>query len=211
MDFLLPLLLSAGLSAISGGFSAWQRSRENQAAARAQQRRAASLEEAIARMYATDFTSPRVGRASRNIGAGFAGAGLGGSGMASAAMGEAAAAISAEDLARKNSLEMQIRQDQAFSGYSPDDFNPFLNAIIGALGGGAAGVGSAYGSYLGTEVGAANPWPFATAKGMAPMPGTGSLPFSVGVPPVTAYQPKTYVSPTPRLNSDNPFTVRFGG
>jgi len=154
IEFLLPMLISAGISAISGGISAWQRSRANRQQAQAAQEHAGSLQEMIDRMFATDTTRPIIDAASRQIGGGFAGAGLAGSGMSQAAAAEAAASIMAQDLARKQGIEAQVRQDPSFRAPDPSEFRPWLDGLLGLLAGGAAGGGEAFGQFLGTETGA---------------------------------------------------------
>jgi len=155
MNFLIPMLISAGISAVAGGISAWQRSRANRQQALAAEEHAGSLEEMIERMYSTDTTRPVIDAASRQIGGSFAGAGLAGSGMSQAAAAEAAASIVAEDMARKQALEAQVRSDPSFRTPDASGFRPGWDALLGFFGGAAAGGGEAFGNLIGTETGAA--------------------------------------------------------
>ena len=154
LEFLIPMLISAGIQGIAGGISAWQRSRTNRQQAQAAQEHSETLEEMIDRMFSTDTTRAPIDAASRQIGGSFAGAGLAGSGMSQAAGAEAAASIVAQDMARKQALEAQIRQDPSFRAADPDSFTPGWDAILGFLSGGAAGGAEAFGNYIGTETGA---------------------------------------------------------
>lgn len=154
LEFLIPMLISAGIQGIAGGISSWQRSRTNRQQAQAAQEHSGSLQEMIDRMFSTDTTRAPIDAASRQIGGSFAGAGLAGSGMSQAAGAEAAASIVAEDMARKQALEAQIRQDPSFRTPDPSGFTPGLDALLGFLSGGAAGGAEAFGNYIGTETGA---------------------------------------------------------
>lgn len=183
MEFLIPMLISAGISAVAGGISSWQRSRANKQQALAAEEHAGSLEEMIDRMYSTDTTRAPISAASRQIGGSFAGAGLAGSGMSQAAAAEAAASIVAQDVARKQALEAQVRQDPSFRTPDPDGFNPMLDAILGFLGGGAAGGAEAFGQFIGTETGAG----YLSGLGASSAPNVDAASYNLG--PVPEYAP----------------------
>jgi hypothetical protein len=177
LEFLIPMLISAGIQGIAGGISSWQRSRANRQQAQAAQEHSGSLEEMINRMFSTDTTRAPVDAAARQIGGSFAGAGLAGSGMSQAAAAEAAASIVAQDMQRKQALEAQIRQDPSFRTPDPEGFNPGLDAILGFLGGAGAGGAEAFGQYIGTETGAN--W----LAGLGSAPAVNAATYNPGVTP----------------------------
>ena len=152
--FLVPMLIAGGLGAISGGLSSWQKSRANRLQAEAAETHAASLEEMIQRMFAADTTTPIITAAGRQIAGQHAASGLAGSGMQQAAAAEAAASIMAQDLARKQGIEAQVRSDPSFRAPPPGAFRPGLDAFLGAGAGFAGGAGNVFGGFLGTETGA---------------------------------------------------------
>ena len=168
LSFLIPILISAGLGSISGGISAFQRSRANRQQAEAAERQRQSLEQMLSEIFATDTTSAPINAASRQIGGQFASAGLAGSGMNQAAAGEAAASIMAQDLARRQALEAQVRGDPSFLAPDASGFRPGIDALLGAFGGFAGGAGQAAGNMLATEPGW-NAWSqYASTLGQPP-------------------------------------------